>query len=134
MRKRMKRKRRRSGTSLVLLLATILPLAGADKKKGEPEPYGLVVGSVFREPGLALAHADVTLIPKPPPDGPPVKMKKMQTISDARGEFAFRVPAAAASYTVTVAAKGYQGEQKSVTMQGEGRVDVTFMLREESKK
>jgi hypothetical protein len=43
-------------------------------------------------------------------------------------------PAAAASYTVTVAAKGYQGEQKSVTMQGEGRVDVTFMLREESKK
>jgi len=132
MRKR-KRRRKRIGISLVLLLATLHPLAGGDKKKAAAEPYGLVAGSVFRDPGFALPNAEVTLIPVPSPEGAAAKVKKMQTVSDARGEFAFRVPAASMSYTVKVTAKGYHSEEKPVTMAGEGRVDVTFLLHEESK-
>jgi hypothetical protein len=36
-------------------------------------------------------------------------------------------------YVVKVAAKGYQGQQKSVAVQGEERADVTFQLQPESK-
>jgi hypothetical protein len=117
---------------LALLLAVVLP-AAAGKKKVVPEPYGLVAGSVFRDSGYALPSAEITLVPNPPPNTPPVKMKKLQAVSDARGEFVFRVPAASMSYLVKVAAKGFHGEEKPVTIQGEERVDVTFMLHEESK-
>jgi len=126
-------RRRKSGISLVLALLTLVPAAEAGKKKTAPESYALVSGSVFHEPGLALPGADVTLIPNPAPDSLPVKIKKMQTVSDARGEFVFRVPAAAMHYTVKVAAKGYHGEEKPVVIQGEERSEVTFLLHDESK-
>lgn len=128
----MKRKRR-SGTSLVLLLlACVLP-AEAAKKKVVPQNYALVAGTVFQESGYALPNADVTLIPDPQPSNAPAKVKKLQVISDTRGEFVFRVPPGSMQYTVRVAAKGYQAAQKSVSVQGEERVDVTFQLQPESK-
>jgi hypothetical protein len=129
----MKRTKKRICTSLVLLLAAVLPVSAAGKKKAVPEPYGLVAGSVFRDSGYALPYAEITLVPNPPPNTPPVKVKKMQAVSDARGEFVFRVPTATMSYLVKVAAKGFHSEEKPVTIQGEERVDVTFMLHEESK-
>lgn len=124
---------KKTGISLALAWSILLPAAWAGKKKIVPEPYGLVAGTVFRDPGLALPSAEVTLIPKPPQDGPPVRVKKLQLVSDARGEFVFRVPTTSMSYTVRVAAKGYHAEEKAVTVEGEQRVDVTFMLHEESK-
>ena len=127
-----RKKTKRSGTSFVLILAAIVPLCGAAKKKA-PEAYGMVVGTIFRDPGYALPGADVSLTPNPESDGLPVKVKKMQSVSDARGEFVFRVPAATMRYTLKVAARGYAGEEKSVTVHGEERVDVTFSLHEESK-
>jgi hypothetical protein len=126
-------KRKKRNISLVLLLAVALPLAAAGKKKAVPEAYGLVSVSVFHEPGLALPEADVTLVPAPAPDELPIKVKKMQAVTDSRGEYVFRVPSATMTYTVKVAAKGYHGEEKSVTVHGEERADVTFMLHEESK-
>ncbi|MBZ5610407.1 MAG: carboxypeptidase-like regulatory domain-containing protein [Acidobacteriia bacterium] len=133
----MKRKKR-SGTRLAfpllaLLVAILPPAASAAKKKLAPAAYGLVSGTVFQESGYALPDADVVLIPDPQPDSAPVKVKKLQAISDARGEFVFRVPPAPMRYTVTVTAKGFQVQQKSVTVQGEERVDVTFQLQAESK-
>ena len=72
------RRRKRSGASLagaaLLLLACMLPAAGA-KKKTVPGGYSLVAGTVFQESGYALANADVTLTPDPQPDGPAVKVK-----------------------------------------------------------
>jgi hypothetical protein len=129
-----KRRRKRSGTSLLLLLAVVFPLTGADKKKVAQEPYALVGGTVFKESGFVLPGADVTLLPNPQPDKPAVKIKKMQARSDGRGEFVFRVPAGGMSYTVRASAKGFQSEEKSVTVQGEERLEVTFQLREESKQ
>lgn len=132
----MKRKKR-SGTKFaaaVALLAAILPpAASAEKKKLAPAAYALVSGTVFQESGYALPEAEVVLTPEPQPDSPRVKVKKLETVSDARGEFVFRVPAAAMRYTVSVTAKGYQPQQKPVNVQGEERVDVTFQLQAESK-
>ncbi len=132
----MKRKKRRMTklTSFICLLIAAIPLAGAGKKKVVQEAYSIVAGTVFRESGFALPQAEVTLIPNPQQDGLPVKVKKLSTVSDARGEFVFRVPAASMQYTVRVAAKGYHGEEKTVTVQGEERADVTFQLQEESKQ
>ena len=124
---------RRVGASVILLLATAGMLGAAGKKKALAESYALVSGTVFREPGFALPGADVTLVPDPEPGQPAAKIKKLQAVSDARGEFAFRVPPAAMRYKVFVAAKGYNGEEKSASVQGEERVEVTFLLRAESK-
>ena len=122
---------RRIGSSVLLLVAVVLPALGADKKK--VEPYGLVAGTVFREPGFALPGAQVTVVANPEQGQTPVKIKKMQALSDVRGEFAFRVPPVAMRYTIHVSANGYHPEEKSVSIQGEERTEATFQLRRESK-
>jgi hypothetical protein len=138
-RKKMRRrkKRKRIGISqlliTLLLLAALLPANAKEKKKPALEAYGLVGVSVFRDPGIALPNAEVTLAPSPQQEAAPVKLKKMQGTTDSRGECVFRVPTAAISYTVKVNAKGYHAEEKPVKAEGEVRVDVTFVLHEESK-
>ena len=57
----------------------------------------------------------------------------MEAVSDARGEFVFRVPPGPTHYTVTVHAKGYQSQRKTVSVQDQERVEVTFQLERESK-
>src|ERR1700730_15801606 len=130
-RKRRKRKKR-WGLSLLVSLIALLPQAQAGKR-AEPESYALVSGTVFRDPGFALPNATVTLTPNPPQEGSPAKIKKLQTVSNSRGEFVFRVPEASMRYTIRAAAKGYHEEEKSVEVQGETRVEVTLTLHQESK-
>lgn len=130
---RKKRKKKRSISLVVLLLAAAVGITAAGKKKAVAEPYGLVAVSVFHEPGLALPEAELTLTPAPTAETPAGKVKKIQGTTDARGEYVFRVPATTAGYVVKVVAKGYRGEEKPVTVHGEERADVTFMLHEESK-
>ncbi len=133
MRKRRKRRKKRIGISL-LLLAAAFTLPALGEKKKAAEAYFLIAGTVFQENGFALPNADVVLIPDPPPDAPRIKIKKVQTVSDSRGEFAFRIPTAAMHYIIKVSAKGFQSGEKPVTVEGqEGRLDVTFQLHEESK-
>ena len=131
--KKRKRRRKRTGISLLLLATAFLVPAQAAKKKAALQPYALLEGTVFRETGFSLPNAEIVVIPDPPHDTPPTKLSKMQTVSDARGEFAVRLPTASMRYTVKVSAKGYRSEEKSVTVQGEDRVDVTFQLHQESK-
>jgi Carboxypeptidase regulatory-like domain len=113
-----------------LLLAVFLPVTAIAKKKSAPDTPAIVSGSVFSDNGYALADADVTLAPRKVQSG---KSKPMQAVSDARGEFVFHVPAGPAQYTVTVSAKGYRSQQKSVSLQDQERVEVTFQLEHESK-
>ena len=130
----MRRKRKkRTGVSLLLSLIVILSEAQAGKKTAAPESYALVSGTVFRDPGFALANATVTLTPNPPQEAAPVRIKKLQTVSSPRGEFVFRVPTASMRYTVKAQAKGYHDEEKSIEVQGETRLEVTLSLHEESK-
>ena len=134
MTKKRKKRKKRSGISLLLLLAAAfaLPCAAA-KKKAAAEPYVLLDGTVFRENGFALPNAEVVVIPDPGPESAPAKLKKLQAVSDSRGEFAFRLPTLNMRYLVKVSAKGYRNETKPVTVQGEDRLDVTFQLQPESK-
>ena len=125
----MKMTTRRMRTGSKLLLAVCLCAAvglGAGKKKTEPD--AIVAGTVFRDPGFSLPGATVTLVSRADP-----KARKQQAVSDARGEFAFHVPAAPAGYIIKVSLKGFRPEEKEAAVGAEGRADVTFTLVPESK-
>ena len=129
-----RRKRKKRSISLLILAAVFAFPALGDKKKAALEPYILLNGTIFRENGFALPNADVVVIPDPAPDATRPKAKKMQTVSDSQGEFAFRLPTDSMRYIIRVSAKGFRNEQKTVTVEGqEGRLDVTFQLHEEAK-
>jgi carboxypeptidase family protein len=133
----MKKKRnpkKRIGTSVLffsaLLAIAFLPSAASAKKKPALDVYAVVSGTVFDGSGYALADANVTLAPESESGN---KTKPMETVSSARGEFVFRVPPGPMRYSVSVAAKGYQSQQKTVSVQDQERVEVTFQLDRESK-
>ncbi|HEX5229968.1 MAG TPA: carboxypeptidase-like regulatory domain-containing protein [Bryobacteraceae bacterium] len=127
-------KKKRSGISPVLaaslsLLVVISPSVAAKKKPAQETP-AIVSGSVFDDRGYSLPDATVTLAANALAGA---KSKPLESISDARGEFVFHVPAGPTQYTVTASAKGYTSQQKSVMVQGEERVEVTFQLERQSK-
>jgi hypothetical protein len=128
-----KKRKKRIGTSLVLLVAALVPIAAAAKKKPALDTYAMISGSVFQDSGYALPDADVTLVAEPSSGGAAVKAQKMEAASDARGEFIFRVPPGPMNYAIAVSAKGYKSLKKSVTVDGQERVEVTFQLDRESK-
>ncbi len=129
-----RKKRTRTGSKLLLLVGIALcTCVAGDRDEKKSDLYAVVAGTVFRDPGFALPGANVTLNPgTDKPKG--VKVKKMTTLSDNRGEFAFRVPAAPLRYTITVKANGYRSEEKEAEIQGEQRVDVYFQLKPEDSK
>ncbi len=109
------------------------PAALAKKKTRGAEHYGVVAGTVFQETGFLLRGARVTLTPVPA-DGAQVKKKQIQhTVTDNRGEFAFRVPAGAMRYTVRAEADGWEPAEKTVEVQWDQRVDVVLRLRPATK-
>jgi len=85
----------------------------------------IVAGTVFREPGFALADAKVVLLAGP--------KKVQETLTNQRGEFVFHVPAKQAKYVVKATMKGYRPEEKETAIQGEERVDVNLALTPEAK-
>jgi hypothetical protein len=112
------------------LLGCALLLGAADKNDA---PHAVVAGTVFRENGFSLSGATVTLAAKDAPGVPKTKAKKLQSVSDGRGEFAFRVPPGAATYVVRASLKGFQAVEKEASVSGDERVEVTLMLPAESK-
>lgn len=125
---------RRIGSSVLLFLAFSLAIGSyADRKQKADEPYAVVGGTVFRESGLSLAGAEVTISPDPQPGQTPVKIREPKAVSDHRGEFAFRVPVTAMRYKVTAKLKGFEPRQKSIDIEGEQRADVTLILSAVSK-
>ena len=139
-----KRKRKRkTGTKPVVsrrILLALLPgvllsaaARGSDKPKSRvPAPYGIVGGTVFRDSGFALPGAEVAL--KADPENGERALKPQRAVTDARGEFAFRVPAAAMRYRISASAKGFVPQEKEVFIQGEERTDVTLTLAASSNK
>jgi carboxypeptidase family protein len=128
--------------------ALLLTLAAGHALIAQNAAYAVVAGSVFRESGFSLPGATVTLTPKPDAAAKPsaaatpkdaakpsaaAKPKTLKSTTDARGEFAFRVPPAAATYRVTASMKGFRPAEGEATIGGEERVDVTLVLSAESK-
>lgn len=94
--------------------------------------YAIVEGTVFRDPGYALADAKVVIAPR---EG---KSKKQEATTNYRGEFQFRVPAVEAVYIVKASKKGFHPDQKEAAVTGGGvagseRVEVNLVLSPESK-
>ncbi len=118
--------------ALGMLLGVAAAAPGAGKDRKPPVAYAVVAGTVFRDTGLSLPGAVVELTARGPAEGAR-KFRKMTLTTDGRGEFAFRVPPVEAEYNVKVEAKGFQGEEKPVSVAGEQRIDVFFRLTPTSK-
>ena len=125
----MMRTRPGSRLAAVAFGCALLLVAGVSwAQRKNDEAHAVVAGAVFRENGFSLPGATVTLAIKDAP-----KSKKLQAVSDARGEFAFRVLPGAATYVVRASLKGFQAAEKEAAIGGEERVEVTLVLPAESK-
>ncbi|MBZ5601482.1 MAG: carboxypeptidase-like regulatory domain-containing protein [Acidobacteriia bacterium] len=115
-------------SSFLALAAVCASVALIPAQAQKNAPFAVVAGTVFRDPGYALADAKVTL------SAAGVKPKKLQeSISNYRGEFAFRVPAREAKYVLKATMKGYRPDEKEASISGEERIDVNLVLVPEAK-
>jgi hypothetical protein len=105
----------------------VLSAAKKEKSKNAVAPFALIAGTVYRPPGFALPGVEVAVTPEQSEvDG--TKLKKTQAVTDARGEWAIRVPPVPAKWRVNVKIDGYRPEQRSVSVEGEQRVDLSITL------
>jgi hypothetical protein len=124
----MKTTKIRAGILAAVVIASCaqsLPAQGS-KPKGET---AVIAGTVFRDPGFAQPGASVVLALKASP------AKKLQErISDARGEFSFRIPPGPQSYVISATLKGFQTARDEIEIQGLEQINATLLLVPESKK
>lgn len=112
-----------------LALAACVALGNAQAWQNGPAAYGIIGGTVFRDSGYSLPGATVVLTRKNDP-----KAKKLdEAVSDARGEFAFRVPPSQDVYVIKASLKGFQSSEKEASVSGGERIDVTLTLSETPK-
>ena len=119
----------------LLILNPAAPGAPTSSEKKTAQSYALIAGTVFQPSGLSLPGATVTITPASPGNagGKVKKAKKVRVASDARGEFAVRVPPVPMRYTVSVEASGFQPQSKEVAIQGDERVDLFVRLETAAK-
>lgn len=135
--RRKRKKKTTSGSSPLVRLAALLVLAACAVLQASEEPgYSLVFCTVFQGTGMSVRGAEVTLVPAVDPgkSNKHPKGKKLEGVSDGRGEVAFRVPPTPGHYKVTAKLKGFAPSEKTVAVQGGGeRIDVTLTLEAQSK-
>lgn len=97
-------------------------------KSRDRKAHALIAGTIFRDPGFAFPGVAVLLEPVPG-EKTSAKLKKMDFVSDSRGEFAFRVPPVPMRYNLTFQANGHTTEKRTVTISGEERQDIYVTLQ-----
>lgn len=112
---------------LVALLCPAALSAKKEKQKSANAPFALIAGTVYRPPGFALPGAEVAIVPELP-ESNGVKLKKVDAVTNFRGEWAIRVPPVPAKWQVDVKSSGYLPQQRSVTIEGEQRIDLSVVL------
>jgi len=127
--------RRAARAMAVFACVIVLPFAAlADKKKpaSKEKPYGLIFGTAYGPDDRPLYGVRVTIHPEGK------KNPKWVIISDHRGEFAQRVPPAAADYLITGEAEyapaGPDGKpqlSKKKRLKGEAKVHIEGEVRED---
>lgn len=120
---RMRRTTTRTSWS-IWLLAVVVTFGQQQAGVG----YAVVAGTVFNDRGFVVRGATVSLTPQGAS-----KLKKQQAVTDARGEFAFRVPPVQGNWVARASIKGFMAAEKTVEVTGEERKDVTLELVAESK-
>ncbi len=129
-----RRKRTESGVSRRVWFLFALPalIAGSlfalSMFADDAKPKAVIAGTVFRDPGFAFPRAEATLSPLALPSGVK-KFKPLRLFTDARGEFAFYVPAGEARYRISASAAGFSPDEKTVAIAAGGRVDVYLTLK-----
>ena len=118
---------RRIGSNRVRILTLSLALCSALAQRRAAPPHAVVAGTVFHEPGFALAGARVVLT-SIPGGASPSKPQSQKAVTGARGEFAFRLPPTEAHYKISVSAKHFAAQEKTVEVRGEEQVETTFLL------
>jgi len=111
---------------LLLFVFSALFLAGQQAKQQE---HAIGAGTVFRDPGFAQPGASVVLAAKSAPE-----KKLQQQVSDARGEFAFRVPPGPQTYIVTATLKGFKPAGQELEIVAIEQINASLVLVPESKK
>jgi hypothetical protein len=114
-------------TPAVLHSEPAAPNPEKDKRKNAAVPHALIAGTVFRPPGFALPGARIAIKPDAEEAGG-ARLKAQTAVGDARGEFAVRVLPVPMRWTVAVQMNGYESQQKTVSIEGEHRADVSFVL------
>jgi hypothetical protein len=122
----------RIGSRFIIIAAVLVCSAfaafGAKKDKPENAPaYALIAGTVYRPPGFALPGVKVVVEPEQA-ESHGAKLKKTEAVTDSRGEWAVRVPPVPAKWRIDVKVNGYRPEQRSVSVEGEQRVDSSIVL------
>lgn len=127
-------KRTRTGSSvffafllLFCLSAARLPAKKKENSKHDPVTYALIAGTTFRPPGFALPGSKIRIEPGAAEAGG-TRLKPLESVTDGRGEFAVRVPAVPMQWTVHVQANGFLPQSRIVRVEGEQRVDLSFVL------
>ncbi len=119
---------------LIIALLSVAPSWAKKKEKSAAEPFAVIAGTAYRPPGLSLPGVRVRVRPGQTETPSATKLKPAETQTDTRGEFAIRVPAVPAKWSVDVSASGYQPQSKSVSIEGEQRLDLSFVLEPETRK
>ena len=97
------------------------------KEKEKEQAFALLAGSCFNEKGLSLRAVTIEAEIQDP-SNQKLKKKKWTATTDARGEFALRLPAGKATFLVKAKMAGYTSQEKTVTFSGDERQNVTFNL------
>jgi hypothetical protein len=92
----------------------------------------LLRGAVFDADGRSLPGVRLKLVRVPTPDevkeSKKVESLSMSYVTNVRGEFAFRLPSRRARYEVTASLSGYKSETKSVNVEENEAVPLSFSL------
>jgi len=111
-----------------LIAGPVHSFAAKKKNQTASEPFAIIGGTTFRPPGFALPGVRVRVRPEQTEAGNKLTAKPIDAVTDSRGEFAIRVPAAPSKWTVDVSASGYQSQTRSVAIEGEQRVELSIIL------
>ena len=124
-------KKTRTGSSVVVAILLLfaqwtVPGYGKRNEKNQGTAYALIAGTTFRTSGFALPGSKVRLERRSSESGG-VRLKALESVTDNRGEFALRTPVVPVEWTVRVQADGYQPQSRIVHINGEQRVELSFV-------
>jgi hypothetical protein len=113
----------------LILLQEIVPLA----KEKEPDSFALLAGSCFNSDGFSLPGASIRVEMQTNQEKPG-KTKKWQTVSDARGEFALRLPAGRHIFLIKASREGFVPLETTVSFVQDERQDIILKFHLGSSK
>lgn len=111
----------------------LLQGASLEGKEKEPEPFALLVGTCTNDEGFSLPGATIR-VEMQSNEGKHGKVKKWQTLSDARGEFALRLPPGRHTFLVYGSRAGFASAQGTVSFAQDERQNIILKFKLESSK